>query len=477
MSIGQHLSLFTIPFSPFNFWACITYNSGMPDFDLPNKIHFVGVGGVSMSALALFCLKKGVAVTGSDRGYSSYYESVLEAGGDVWLGEDAKRMPKDALVVYSSAIDGNNLELTEARRIGQQVVERLDFLARVESLFCTSVAVAGTHGKTTVTSMLDNVFRYADMHYTAHIGGIPMGHSNLNYNGEEVFLTEACEYRKSLLKLRPHYAIVTNIEFDHPDTYKDMTELYDTFRAFCTKDSLRYVVMPTQLKYAHIDIFNYAHIITFGNEGDCVLESVFETAGGYECRIRYKDREPFWIRLNVKGLHNVQNALSAVTLCCAMGISIDAIKQGIETFRGVERRFENKGKLNGAPVYVDYAHHPSEIKAAIATARDMTKGNLYVVFQPHTYSRTKSLYDDFVSSFFGADVLFVTSCFSAREGREKGLSALDLYRGINQKSMFCTYHEKLLPIAQNLVKNVKKDDFVLILGAGDVDNLAKIILA
>ncbi len=441
-----------------------------------DKIHFIGAGGVSISALAKYVILKGKAVSGSDRYYSTVVDKLSTIGCDVWLGEDISKVDKKALVVYSSAIQKNHKELKEALRIGMPTLERLDFLAEVESDFKSKVAVAGTHGKTTVTAMLASIFQQENMQYTAHIGGIPIDGDNLIYNGDEVFLTEACEYKKSFLKLSPNYAIVNNLEFDHPDTYKDFNQLLDAFTSFITKPTLQYVVMPYALKYAHIDIWNYAHIITFGNNGDCQLSSIFETNCGYDFSIQYKDAKPFRVQLNICGMHNVYNALAAATLSLAMGLSVKSIQNGLSNFKGVERRFEKKGLLNNAPVYIDYAHHPSEIKATIDMAKSKTKGRLFVVFQPHTYSRTKSLFKEFLQCFSKADVLFLTASYSARECKEQGLASIDLYRELKASKMFCTYHEKLLPIAENLVKNVKKDDFILILGAGDIDNLAKMIV-
>ncbi len=449
----------------------------MSIFNKYSKMHFIGVGGVSMSALAMYAVTRGVAVSGSDRAYSDYYAKAVDAGVDAWLGEDAERMPKDALVVYSSAIAKDNAELKEARLVGMESMERLTFLSMVEGEFCTSVAVAGTHGKTTVTAMLSSIFSYHHMHYTAHIGGTPIGSSNLVVEGTEVFLTEACEYKKSLLALSPTYAIVNNLEYDHPDTYQDMAELLGCFGEFVSKTSLKCVVMPHSLKLAHIDIFNYAHILTFGKGGDADVESIFPTDEvGHTFCIRYRGLEPFRVSIHIPGMHNVYNALAAATLALAMGIDVDSIQRGLAAYGGVDRRFSKKGMLNGADVYVDYAHHPSEIKAAIATAKALSKGQLYVVFQPHTYSRTARLFEDFVECFEGADKLIITASYSARESLDKGLAAIDLYREISRTKMYCSYYEKLLPIAQNLAKNVKKGDFVLILGAGDVDNLAKIIM-
>ncbi len=429
-----------------------------------------------MSALAKYAMQKGKAVSGSDRSYSNAFYEVGAMGGDVWLGENANRMPKDALVVFSSAISKDNLELKEARRIGQTTLERLEFLSNIESEFDLKIAIAGTHGKTTVTAMMESILRANHMQYTAHIGGKPIGGDNLVFSGDKIFLTEACEYKKSLLSLNPTYALINNLEFDHPDTYKDYSELLETFSDFITKPSLQCVVMPHSLKYAHIDIFSYAHIITFGKDGDCILDSVIETPSGYNFSIRYKDNDSFRVQLNICGLHNVYNALAAATLSCAIGIPIPSIRQGLQDYRGVERRFEKKGVLNGAPVYIDYAHHPSEIIAAIDVAKGKTKGELYVVFQPHTYSRTKSLFEEFLDCFKKADHLILTASYSAREEQHQGLAAIDLYRELKASKMFCIYHEKLLLIAENLIKNVKKDDFVLILGAGDIDNLAKMIV-
>lgn len=441
------------------------------------RYHLIGIGGVSMSAIAKFLIKIGKEVSGSDRALGEETAKLSELGANVWGGTAPETVPADAIVVYTAAISDDNEELKTARLRGQTTVERKFFLAEIEKLFPTRIAVSGTHGKTTVTSMIASILKAAGAKFTAHIGGYPEGADNLIYAGRDIFLTEACEYNRSFLALSPTHVAVTNVEMDHPDTYKDISELYAAFDALINKNSVKMRFINENSAYRHTLTFSSYQMRTFsGEHGNVRAESIMRGEDGrYNFRI-VADGCEFRVNLSVGGRVNVENALAAATVALYLGIPQETVKVGLENFRGVKRRFEKKGEVNGAAVYVDYAHHPTEIKAAVETARDITEKRLFVVFQPHTYSRTACLLDAFLTSFRGADKLFITASYSAREKESAGLTAYDLYREIVRQEMFCSYYEHLLPLARVIDAEVRAGDTVLILGAGDVVTLADLIV-
>ncbi len=447
----------------------------MAYIDVFQRIHFIGVGGVSMSALAKLALLNGKDVSGSDRAVSEYFLSAAESGARVYVGENPDGFPKDALVVYNSAIPSSNKELTEARRIGMTVIDRKTFLSDAESFFDKKIAVAGTHGKTTVTSLIATILNKSDKKFCAHIGGVPIGLDNLIYRGRDIFLTEACEYNRNFLSLNPTDAVITSVEFDHPDTYKNLEEVKAAFLSFASKPSIERLYLPRILANEYMHLCPYKHIVTYGKDGQYRAESVFPYEHTTDFRLVFGD-ESIKTSTVLRGGYNLDNIAAASAVAIENGISPSVVADAIGSFKGVARRFELKGRLKGAPVYVDYAHHPSEISGVIKTAASMTGGRLFVVFQPHTYSRTAELFESFSRSFYGADVLFFTASYSAREDSSRGLTAYDLYLKVKRDVMFCRYSEKLRDIAVSLISEVKRDDLVLILGAGDVDVLAPMII-
>lgn len=440
------------------------------------QYHLIGVGGVSMSAIAKFLLKIGKEVSGSDRVFGEEMVNLTELGVRCWGGTSPESVPADAIVIYTAAISDDNEELKTARLRGQTAVERKYFLAEIEKTFPTRIAVSGTHGKTTVTSMIAAILKAADAKFTAHIGGYPVGGDNLIYAGRDIFLTEACEYNRSFLALSPTHVVVTNVEMDHPDTYKNISELYAAFDSLINKKSVKMRFINEKSAYRHTLTFTSYQMHTFaGVNGSIRAESILRGEDGtYNFRI-ISDSCEFRVNLAVSGKVNIENALAAAAVTLSLGISAEKVKEGLENFRGVKRRFEKKGTVNGADVYVDYAHHPTEIRSAVETARDLTDKRLVVAFQPHTYSRTACLLDSFVTAFRGADRLYITASYSAREKENAGLTAYDLYREIVGKEMYCSYYQHLIPLARAIDAEVSKGDTVLILGAGDIVTLADLI--
>lgn len=430
-----------------------------------------------MSALTKLMVLLGKKVTGSDLVYNKELEGLIEWGVDVWAGHQPDKLADAELVVYTAAVPDTDPELTFAREHGIPAVVRHYFLGEIAKDFGSVIAVSGTHGKTTTTGMLAGIFEAAGEAYTAHIGGNIPNSGNLIYKGYDYFITEACEYKKSMLSLSPDIAVILNVEPDHPDTYDNIGELYKSFEEFIAKAKGSAVVNRDCGYYKTLK-GKYNNLVTYGIGEDARIkaESITEYKNGYYGFVISADGSPVTkIRLSVPGHHNVYNALAAYAAAMLCGLSAEAIKKGIESFTGMERRFEIKGKMNKALVVVDYAHHPTEIKAVIDTAKSFRPSRILAVFQPHTYSRTKQLYNEFLSCFEKADKLYIFKEYPARETPEMGKTALDLYKGLRARKP-CQYFGDIISLAKAISSQAAEGDIVLILGAGDIALLGELLL-
>jgi len=445
-----------------------------------NKIHFIGVGGISMSALAklMFTLKK--KVTGSDSSYSRAIIEMSEKGLDVYIGSDISKVRNAELVVYSSAISENDPELKEARACNLPTIERFTFLGEVAKYYEKCIAIGGTHGKTTSTAMLTHLFKEAKMNFTSHIGGYADDDiGNLYVSGREYFITEACEYKKSLLSLSPYITVVLNADHDHPDTYKGLSEIYDVFDEFLSKTidgGYKFVCYDTDY-YKKRQKCN-SDVITYGFEEGSIFRAVAieeYKKGYYKFNVMYNDLIILDLTLNVVGIFNIYNALVSASIGYLMGIDASIIERACQSFKGVKRRFEYMGEVNGAKIFLDYAHHPKEIKAVINSALRINEGRLLIAFQPHTFTRTLSLMSEFVECFEGYDELMIVKSYSAREIPEQGMTAFELYRIIEHKGGV-SYYDSILPLAKYFCSKAQKNDTILILGAGDIDSIIDLII-
>ncbi len=448
----------------------------MLDFCRIKKVHFIGVGGVSLSSLALLMRKNNLAVSGSDRSFSDKLLLLEEHGCIVWVGTDISKINNVDLVVFSSAIPPDNEELVFCKSIGIPCLERYIFLGEVSCLFDNTIAVAGTHGKTTVTGMLIHIMNKASLPFCGHIGGDIKDLGNFYYSGNSYFVTEACEYRKSLLALKPKIALVLNAENDHPDTYKNLTEIYDTFDSFFDNTSHLKITNGDTPYYKVRQRHN--PVITYGQniDNEYVISNISEYKKGYfEFSISHLGIPKCTIKLGLAGKHNIFNAAACFVVCDLLGIDEQIVVKGLKDFGGVKRRFEHLGYFLGASIIIDYAHHPSQIEVEINTARSLMdkQSKLYVVFQPHTYSRTAKLFDEFCSCLTYCDELIMCKEYSAREKPSDGISAITLYEKIPHKNKY--YYNNIMDIATHLAKKAQTKDIILILGAGDIDNLGSIL--
>lgn len=427
-----------------------------------------------MSSLCRFFHRKGYDVSGSDRTFSSTLFDLHEEGIRVWEGFEPALLGKPDLAVYSSALSETDAELSYLRASGVPILERYAFLPYLSSLFSNVVAIAGTHGKTTVTSMCAVVMRQAGLPFYAHIGGTSNDLGAYYCSGEEYLLIEACEFRRSMLSLSPSVAVVLNAEVDHPDTYRDKSDVFDAFDDFLSLGKNVCIVNGDSEYYKLRQSFFPR--VTFGFSPENTFRAVdikqYENAC-FGFRILYNGFPYCEIRLRVPGKVNVANALAAAAVCSSIGIEKSVIEKGLSTFSGVHRRFEYRCKLGRAEVYVDYAHHPTEIAETIKTARLIAKKSLTVVFQPHTFSRTARLKKEFLSALSDCERLVIVKEYAAREKPEDGCSALALFRESSHPQKY--YADNLVDAAALLLKKCPDDELVLILGAGDVELITSLL--
>jgi len=396
-------------------------------------VHCVGIGGIGISAIARVLLEQGHRVTGSDQRLSPVAEALVASGATVYVGHDASHIGHADLVLVSSAVPVTNPELVEARRRAIPVLKRAEFLGRLMA-GKIGVAVAGTHGKTTTTGMIAWILAQAGLDPTFIVGGVIRSlQTNARAGQGPHLVIEADEYDRMFLGLTPTVAVVTHLEHDHPDCFPSFTDMQAAFRQFVS------LVPPTGLivgcadQPAVADLMRgpfQAPVQTCGLDAGCEwrAEDVEPNPlGGHDLRILHAEAEVGRIRLQLPGIHNVRNALVAVAVACWLGVGVRAIGNALLSFPGVERRFETIGLAGGITVVDDYAHHPTEIRATLDAARErFGRRPLWVVFQPHTYSRLRALWDEFVTCFAQADHVVVLDVYAARETDTLGISAAGL---------------------------------------------------
>lgn len=433
-----------------------------------------------MSALAKLALTWGHRVSGSDRSYSKNVEELVEWGASVYVGENERTVLDADLIVYSGAIKRNHPEYQIALRGGKKMISREYFLFEVSKVFDKTIAVAGTHGKTTATAMISKILCEYGTAFTAHVGGkTELG--NLIYKGEEVFLTEACEYNRSFLALEPDIALVLNVEMDHPDTYSNEDELISSFLSFASNvKEGGTLILNADSQYYDILKSTYKDMLTYAieNTADLTATNIINYGNGeYGFRIKQKGHPNCDIRLNVPGYHNVYNALSAFACAVTLGVDRDVARRGIEKFKGVLGRFEFLGERHGVRFYRDYAHHPTEIKSTLKTAREKMHGygRLITIFQPHTRSRTESLFDEFVLALLESDETFFLKEYLARQ-EEGGKSAYELFLKAKEGGANVRYYNTEIELVRDVLGEIQRGDVVLILGAGDVAEIGALLL-
>lgn len=443
------------------------------------QLHFVGIGGAGMSGIAEVLLNLGYRITGSDLQESETVHRLEGLGGKVFIGHHPDNIQGAQVVVYSSALNPDlNVELKAARERHIPIIPRAEMLSELMRLKY-SVAVSGAHGKTTSTSLIATVLAAGGLDPTAVIGGKLKKYGSHAKLGQGDFLVaEADESDGSLLHLNPTLAVVTSIDREHLDYYGDLNAIKQAFLTFlnsvpfyglgvvCLDQEHLQVLLP-QLKKRYV---------SYGRTTQADLSAVDVNLQSWESefKVRYRDRDLGSFKIPIPGLHNVYNALAAITVGLELEIDPGVIRSSLEGFAGVERRFEFIGKKKGITVIDDYAHHPTEIKAALATARNAAKRRVVVVYQPHRYTRTRDLLEDFATAFYQADTLFLTPIFPAGEDPIEGVTGERLFEEIKQHGhRDVRYMDAGSNIAEALLSSVRIGDVVITLGAGDIRSVGR----
>lgn len=445
----------------------------------PCRIHMIGIGGVSMSGLAEILLNQGYIITGSDINSTHLTNTLIQNGISVFLGHNENNVKGADAVVYTAAIKKDNPEYIYAEKNNIPLIERSVLLGEVTQMFENTIAISGTHGKTTTTSMLAVSFLEANMDPTISVGGeLPAINSNYKIGNSPYFITEACEYVESFLTLSPHCAIILNIEEDHLDYYKDINHIKSAFNKFANKiDNTGYLVINNDDENCR-DISANTNLITFGidTESKFTAKNINTTPEFTSFDFSEDGKILATIKLKIPGKHNIYNALACLSVCRLYNLDIEKVAYALSKFTGAKRRFEFKGEKNGFLIYDDYAHHPSEIKATLKAAKNKRKHKIWCVFQPHTYTRTKALLNEFAESFYDADNVIITDIYAAREKDNGEISSKDLVERISSTSNNATYIKDFSDIVSYLKNHLEKDDVIFTIGAGNIFQVGELLL-
>lgn len=447
-----------------------------------SHIHFIGIGGISMSGLAQIALQNGFSVSGSDRSESNITGKLKKLGATVFIGHNKDNIKGADLIVHTAAVRDDNPEIIAAKESGISIINRAEFLGAIMKTYKNAAGIAGTHGKTTTTSMLAYALISADTDPTISVGGeLDIIDGNIKTGASSYFVTEACEYTNSFLSFFPSVAVITNIDEDHLDFFSGIEEIIESFRkyAYLTKGIGSVVAsgedenVKKALKGTELDVKYYG----IGKNFEYHAENLVYKTGFPSFEIWHNDELLCNVTLKVPGRHNVLNALAVAAVCDIWGLDEKAYSKGICNFHGAKRRFEKKGEFSGATIMDDYAHHPTEIKATLNSAKEFEYNRLWCIFQPHTYSRTRTLWNEFVESFDAVDELIISDIYAAREKPDGVTRAENLVKDIAKRGIKVRYIEDLSKIEAVLRKELQANDLVFTMGAGNVvdiaDNLCK----
>jgi len=442
------------------------------------RCHFVGIGGVSMSPLAEILHDSGVSITGSDMSENTAIHDLRELGIDIKIGHHADNIKGAQYIIRTAAArEDNCVEIEAARKLGIPVFERAEAWGYIMRKYTNAICISGTHGKTTTTSMVSHILLAADTDPTIMLGGtLPVLESGCRVGKGDIIVVESCEYYNSFHNFHPTVAVVLNIDSDHLDFFKNIDELKQSFRTFASLIPSRgFIVCNGDNKNTMEALVPIEHeLLTFGfgeksqiNDLPMHIRGVNASVEGRNpsMDILYDGNFICKISLQIPGRHNLENALAAAAACLSIGISPKAIEAGLQGYTGVGRRFEYKGSHNGADVYDDYAHHPRELEALLdAVSTINTYKRVILAFQPHTYTRTKALFNDFVKELRRADIVFLADIYAARETNEVGISSKDLADAVPEASAISAFEE----LKDEIAKIAGPGDIVLTVGAGDI---------
>ena len=434
------------------------------------RVHLAGIGGVSMCPLAEVLAGMGLQVQGSDMNESDTVRQLRAQGIPVAVGHSAENLKDCALVIRTAAIHDDNPEIAGAIARGIPVYERAQAWGAIMQHYQNAVCISGTHGKTTTTSMATHIFMAAQADPTVMIGGtLPLLHSGYRVGRGDTIILESCEYCNSFLNFFPSVAVILNVEADHLDFFKDLADIEHSFHAFADLVPQRgYIISNADDPGAREAVKGLSHpVFTFGiadPDADCTAHNVAFHDGCPTFDVVIRGETYAHVELHIAGRHNILNSLAAASAAYVLGIPGSAVEEGLATFHGAGRRFERKGTFHGADVFDDYAHHPAELHALLTTAQSMGYERVICAFQPHTYTRTKALFDDFVRELQLPDVTILAEIYAAREKNDIGISSQDLAAKI-PGAVYCSTLDQ---VADQLAKLARPGDLILTVGAGDI---------
>lgn len=444
-----------------------------------SHIYFIGIGGISMSALAEVMINEKVKVSGSDRNSSHITKKLIKLGANIYINHESKNITDDIdLIVYTSAIANDNPELLKAQELNLNIMDRAEFLGLIMKNYYHSICVSGTHGKTTTTGMLSSILIETDIKPTIFLGGeMDSLGGNLLQGSYDLMLTEACEYKRNFLKFNPTMEIILNIEEDHLDYYKDLADIESAFVEYAEKipESGHLVVNVN-----HESLFKHlkCDVITFGEnkDADYYPENInFFPVPSFD--LMNNGQKITEITLNVFGEHNILNSIAASAACLALGIDAKTVKSGLLNFKGTHRRYEYKGEVNGATIIDDYAHHPSEMKATLKTAKAYTKGKVITVFQPHTFTRTKKLLNEFAEALTHTDEAILIDIYAAREINTGEVHSKDILAKMKKFYNKDGHYAESFHGAAEIIKSLAQNgDLVITMGAGNVNDVVDYLI-
>lgn len=441
-------------------------------------IHLIGIGGISMSAIAEILLKHGYSVSGSDIKDSRLLEKLRTIGAEIYIGHNEENIKNQDLVVYSAAIKAHNPERQEALRKNIPQVDRAEMLGQIMKKYKKAIAVAGCHGKTTTTSLVSLILQKSDFDPTILVGGeLDEIGGNIRIGESEHFITEACEYVESFLKFHPFIGIILNIDEDHLDYFKDIHHIKSAFKKFAHLVPKEGFLVACNDDHHVRDIYNDldCKLVTYGihNASDFTATDIsFNHEGFPSFKVWYQGQSLGTFELSIPGLHNVYNSLAAIATAYLLGVSTEKIIENIKVYHGIHRRFELLGSAKGAKVIDDYAHHPAEIRATLEAAQKYPHKKIWCVFQPHTYTRTIALLNDFLEAFRLADHVIITDIYAAREldeGKIHSKTLADQIRGVADVRYIKDFEE----ISDFIYTNIQSEDLVITMGAGDVHRIGE----
>lgn len=439
------------------------------------NIHFVGIGGISMSALALVMKQNGYNISGSDLNKSNLTDDLVCKGINFYIGHKAENIKGSELIVYTAAVKIDNPELLKAIKEKIPIIERAVLLGYLIDLYKYPIGISGTHGKTTATSMIASIALTAKIDPTIMVGGeLSSINGNYRIGNSPYFIFEACEYSNSFLNFKPFISVILNIDADHLDFFINLDDIINSFKIYCNNTKENGIIIANTDDENVLKAIQGTHkkVVSFGfNNADFTAKDINFIKGYPSFKVYYKGDFLTDITLNVPGIHNVLNSLSAIATAFLIGIDILSIKNGLFAFNGTKRRFELKYKVNGITIIDDYAHHPSEIIATLNAANNMGYKRVICIFQPHTYTRTLHHLKNFASSLSLANKIILAKIYPAREKDIYNISSNNICALIDNS----VYFEKFEDIANYISTLAKDGDLIITMGAGDINKVADMI--